>query len=421
MPKAWDRTAPDTPANASADLADIPAVYDYLVAQNGEWTQETNEFRTTWPTSPVWSVVNGPWRLQRFELDGTVTFVPNEHYSGPNRPYLDEFRQVPTNSDSEQFHTLEAGPRAPGGLQVGFVPHGLRPEAPEHYRLVPQHVYSIHYMLLNFSNPSVAGCLIKQPYIRQALQLVLDQDTAIRDIFHGHGFRTTGPVPAVPNIDRIGPDQESNPMGFDIDRARQLLADHGWDISRLPAVCVHPDRAGEGIAAGTRLSFTVRYATGRVALTQLMDQFRRDAAKSGIELRLQEVDGSVMVGQDHSNEGPDDRRLWELQCWNGGWVYYGHPTGEVLFRTGAGSNYGHYSDQKADELIDRTVVSDDLDTLYQYQDYIAEQVPVLWTPGFPLRLFAVDEHLHGFEPVNPYGMINPENWYYVSPTPSTAS
>jgi peptide/nickel transport system substrate-binding protein len=414
MPRAWDRTADDTPANASADLADIPAVYDYLVAQNGEWTQESNEFRTTWPSSPVWSVVNGPWRLKRVELDGAVTFVPNERYCGPNRPYLDEFRQVPISSDSEQYRLLQAGPRAPGGLQVGFLPHGLPAEPPEHYRLVPQDIYLINYMLLNFRNPTMAGQLIRQPYIRQALQLAMDQDTAIRDIFHGHGFRTTGPVPAVPASDLISPGRRSNYMGFDIQRARQLLADHGWDVSRTPAVCVRPDRAGAGIDAGTRLSFAVRYAQGRVALTQLMDQFRRDAAMAGIELRLREVNGSIMVGQDHSNEGPDDRYLWELQCWNGGWVFYGHPTGEVLFKTGAGSNYGHYSDPKADALIDATVVSDDLDALYEYQDYVAEQVPVIWTPGFPLRLFAVDNNVRGFEPVNPYGMINPENWYYVS-------
>lgn len=414
MPRAWDRTAHDAPADASADLADVPAVYDYLVAQNGEWTQETNEIRTTWPSSPVWSVVNGPWRLKRFDLDGTVTFVPNEHYCGPNRPYLDEFRQVPTKSDAEQYRQLQASPGAPGALQVGFLPHGMPAEPPEHYRLVPQEIYLINYMLLNFSNPTVAGRLIRQPYIRQALQLSLDQDTAIRDIFHGHGFRTTGPVPAVPDSDRISPGQRGNPMGFDIQRARRLLADHGWDVSRTPAVCVRPDHAGEGIDAGTKLSFAVRYAAGRVALTQLMDQFRRDAALAGIELRLHEVNGSIMVGQDHSNEGTGQRHLWELQCWNGGWVFYGHPTGEVLFKTGAGSNYGHYSDQKADELIDRTVLSDDLDALYEYQDYIAEQVPVIWTPGFPLRLFAVDNNLRGFEPVNPYGMINPENWYFVN-------
>jgi peptide/nickel transport system substrate-binding protein len=51
--------------------------------------------------------------------------------------------------------------------------------------------------------------------------------------------------------------------------------------------------------------------------------------------------------------------------------------------------------------------------LYEYQDYVAEQVPVIWAPGFPLRVFAVARKLRGFEPVNPYGMLTPENWYYV--------
>jgi peptide/nickel transport system substrate-binding protein len=28
-------------------------------------------------------------------------------------------------------------------------------------------------------------------------------------------------------------------------------------------------------------------------------------------------------------------------------------------------------------------------------------------------MFEVARNLHGVEPVNPYGLINPENWYYV--------
>jgi peptide/nickel transport system substrate-binding protein len=38
---------------------------------------------------------------------------------------------------------------------------------------------------------------------------------------------------------------------------------------------------------------------------------------------------------------------------------------------------------------------------------------VIFTPNFPIRLFEVASTLRGFEPVNPFGMINPENWYYV--------
>jgi peptide/nickel transport system substrate-binding protein len=206
-----------------------------------------------------------------------------------------------------------------------------------------------------------------------------------------------------------------DPMPFDPVRARKLLEEHGWDTSTTPAVCVRPGTgpgcAGEGVEAGDTLSFSMRYVEGKVALTRLMEQFTVDAAKAGIELRLEEVYGSVMIGEDHSPGESGER--WELNCWNGGWAFYGHLTGEMLFKTGGGSNFGAYSDPAADELIERTVTSDDLAALHEYQDYLAEQVPVVWTPGFPNRLFEVAKDLRGVEPVNPYGMINPENWYYV--------
>ena len=109
-------------------------------------------------------------------------------------------------------------------------------------------------MPLNFDNPSAAGQIIHQTYFRQALQHTLDQDTAIRDIYHGYGYRTNGPVPLVPDSDLVSPAQRGDPMPFDLDRARELLADNGWDTQQTPAVCVRPGTgpgcAGAGIAAG---------------------------------------------------------------------------------------------------------------------------------------------------------------------------
>jgi peptide/nickel transport system substrate-binding protein len=415
MPKAWDRTE-DGPANASSDVADIPAVYDYLVGQNGEWIEESNEIRTRWADSPVWSVVSGPWRLKSYTLDGVVTFVPNEHYSGPNKPHLDEFRQVQNDTDEDMYRRLQSGPDAPDGIQIGYLPYGLGLEPgslDDQYRVVPQDIYCVRYAPFNFRNQPKAR-FFEQTYIRQALQMCLDQEKAIRDIFHGYGYPTTGPVPASLGGDQLSPKQRTDPMRFDVDRARQLLTEHGWDCTVTPAVCVQPGTvpgtAGEDIEAGDKLSFTMRYVEGKAALTRLMEQFAEDAAKAGIELLLEPVYGSVMIGEDHS---PETAHLWELNCWNGGWAFYGHLTGEMLFKTGGGSNFGAYSDPKADELIDRTVVSDEIKAFHEYQDYLAEQIPVIWTPGFPNRLFEVARNLHGVEPFNPYGLINPENWYYV--------
>jgi peptide/nickel transport system substrate-binding protein len=418
MPRAWDRTADDRPANASEHVAEIPAVYDYLVAQNGEFTVEDNELRTRWPDSPVWSVVSGPWRLREFALDGTVTMVPNQNYSGPNKPHLDEFRLVPMESDEQEYAGLAAG-----DVQVGYLPFGMDLEPDTNplagrYRLVPQTIHLLHYMPINFANPTTAGRILNQTYFRQALQCVVDQDRAIRDIFHGHGYRTVGPVPAVPDSQHLSPTRRAATMALDVERARKLLSDNGWDVSRTPAVCVRPGAgpgcAGEGIPAGATLTLHLRYIAGRISLTRTVEQVVADAAGAGIEIVPQELFGSAMVAEDHGEAEPDNPHLWELQCWNGGWVFYGLPTGETLFKTDAGSNFGHYSDPRTDELIDRTVASDDIEAFHEYQDHLAEQVPVVWMPGFPLRVFAVAENLRGIEPVNPYGILTPENWYYVA-------
>lgn len=426
LPKAWDRTATG-PANASGDLADVEAVYDYLMAEQGDIIDEGNEHRTRWADSPIWSVVSGPWRLKSYTLDGVVTFVPNEHYSGPNKPHLDEFRQIPFSSDEEEYRRLENGPDGPDAVQVGYLPlsfatshtddpakGGANPLA-GHYTMVPQVAYCIRYTSLNFNNPTVVGKMFAQTYIRQALQCTLDQDSAVQDIYQGYAYRQNGPMPMLPVTDLVSPRQRGQawPLPFDPGRARKLLADNGWDTGVTPAVCVDPELAGEGIPRGTKLSFLLRYVEGRPALTRLMTKYRRDAATAGIELRLQEVYGSILVAEDAPCYPADDTPCrWEMCCWNGGWVYH-HPTGEILFRTDAGGNFGHYHDPVADELIERTVTTDDQDVLFEYQDYIAEQVPVIFNPNFPIRLFEVAAGLRGFEPVNPFGMISPENWYYV--------
>jgi peptide/nickel transport system substrate-binding protein len=434
MPKAWDRTA-DGPADATHDVGQAEAVYEYLMSQNGPPTAETNEYRVRWADSPIWSVVNGPWRLRSYTEEGVVTFVPNEHYSGPNKAHLSEFRQIQTLSDEQEYGLLEKGPVGPDAVQIGFLPlsFGTQPDGDpttggpnplgDAYRLVPQVVFCIRFIALNFGNTGMAGNLIRQPYLRQALQSCLDQDYGTREIYQGYGWRQNGPVPMLPASDLVSPRlrEGEGRWPFDPERARELLAANGWDVTVSPAVCVRPGtgpgEAGEGIPAGAELSLSLRYVEARPALTRLMEQFRIDAAKAGIELRLSEVYGSVLVAEDAPGPPtPEYPRTWEMSSWNGGWVY-NHPTGENLFQSGAGCNFSNYPDARADELIAASVTSDDLTDLYAYQEYIAEQVPVLFTPNFPLRLFEVASNLRGFEPINPYGMVNPENWYYVEETP----
>src|SRR5262249_20209118 len=60
MPPAWDKTASGT-ASCATKVSDCAAVYKYLDAQS--------KSLTTYVSSPLWSVVDGPWKLSAFNAD----------------------------------------------------------------------------------------------------------------------------------------------------------------------------------------------------------------------------------------------------------------------------------------------------------------------------------------------------------------
>ena len=82
MPAAWDRTA-SGPSSCATTVRDCATVYNYL---NGQ-----SQNMSTYATSPIWGIVDGPWKLSTFNSDGHITFVPNKSYSGPVKPTLSRF------------------------------------------------------------------------------------------------------------------------------------------------------------------------------------------------------------------------------------------------------------------------------------------------------------------------------------------
>ena len=67
---------------------------------------------TSYVCSPLWSVVDGPWKLSAFNADGHITFVPNTKYSGPVKPHLAQFQEVPFTTDSAEYNVLRSPPPA---------------------------------------------------------------------------------------------------------------------------------------------------------------------------------------------------------------------------------------------------------------------------------------------------------------------
>ena len=199
MPAAWDRTA-SGPSHCDTTVSDCAAVYNYLAGQAKDLT--------SYATSPIWSIVDGPWKLSAFNADGHITFVPNKSYSGPVKPKLAAFQEVPFTTDSAEYDVLRS-PSSSTKIDVGYLPDQDAPAKPANatvgsnplsgYTLAPLYPWGIDYYAMNYqSSDGDHGAIFKQLYFRQALAYLMNQAAIISGPLRGYGAPTVGPVAATP-------------------------------------------------------------------------------------------------------------------------------------------------------------------------------------------------------------------------------
>jgi peptide/nickel transport system substrate-binding protein len=422
MPAAWDRTASGASACATK-ITDCAAVYRYLDAKS--------RHLASYASSPIWGIVDGPWKLSTFNADGHATFVPNARYSGPVKPTLSKFEEVPFTSAAAEYHALRSPPASGQKIAVGYLPVADAPARPAGsslvrpgtnplpgYTLRPLYIWGINYFVMNFQSSTGNGPVIRQLYFRQALAHLLNQQTVIKGPLHGYGTPTVGPVGNTPVTKFLSPLLKSgNPFPFDPAKARSLLTSHGWKVSpKKVTTCVAPARCGPGINPGHRLVFNLPYAAGTSWIAQEMTQLQSTALLAGIKINLHpEPFGQVAalaVGNCKVARLPCN---WDLANWGSGWLFGPDfaPTGETLFKCGAIANSGGYCTPLNDALINKTLMSDNLSFMYRWQNFLATQLPVMFQPNGVYQLTEIVNNLKGVTPQSPTLSINPENWYFV--------
>ena len=420
MPAAWDRTA-SGPSNCATTVKDCTAVYSYLDAQSKNLSG--------YVSSPLWSVVDGPWKLSAFNADGHVTFVPNTAYSGPVKPKLSEFQEVPFTTDAAEYDVLRS-PSSASKIDVGYVPTedltakpanavvGANPLASS-YTLAPLYSWGINYYTVNFqSTVSDHAAIIKQLYFRQALAYLMNQAAVIQGPLKGYGTITVGPVgnnPVTPFLSATG--KAGDPFPYNPTKAKSLLTSHGWTV--VPGgttTCTNPSLCGPGITQGTALSFNFPYATGSAWIEAEMTQLQSNALALGIKLNLEPKPFNQVTALAAGNcvvaKIPCD---WDMANWGGGWSFAPDylPTGETLFVCGSIANSGGYCNKTNDAMIDQTLTSSNLSFMYSWQDYLAPQLPLMWQPNAVYYLAEVANNLHGVLPQEVTLNLTPEDWYFV--------
>jgi len=425
MPLAWDVTSLGAKAgsggcstdSAADHWAKCKAVYTFLTAQS--------KIASTYATSPLWSVVDGPWKLSSFNTDGDVTIVPNKSYSGTPKPQLSAIKFIPFTSDAAEYTALKTGQ-----VDIGYIPTQDLAQKPANsylpsvnplgssYYLEPFLDYGIQYSQPNFNNPQV-GYLVRQLYIRQAMQYAEDQPGISKQIWRGYATPDAGPVPNVP-ANQFEPAIEKEnggqgPYPYDPAKAKALLTSHGWSEVGGVMTCQDPSKCGKGITKGEQLKLTFVYSTGVAAATATYETIKSEESQVGIDVTLVGQSFNTIIGESApcAPMGPK----CNVQVFSyGGWGFDGpgfEPTGESLFATGAGSNSGNYSDPTMDKLIDETHTSNSLAVFDKYATYGAEQLPFMWVPEpEPFAVQAVSSTLKNVT-FSPLFTMFPEYWYFT--------
>ena len=400
-------------------MSDCKAVYTYLDSQS--------KSMSTYANSPVWGVVDGPWKLTAFNADGNATFVPNKSYSGPVKPTLSQFKEVPFTTEAAEYNVLRSG-NGSQKLSVGYLPTSDAPKKPANatvganpvpgYTLDPLYGWAINYFAPNIDSTTPEGQVIKQLYFRQALEYLINQEAVISGPLRGYGTVTVGPVGSNPVTSYLSSKgRQGDPFPYDPGKAKQLLSSHGWKVvPNGTSTCTNPSLCGAGVKQGQGLSFTLPYATGITWQSEEMTQLKSNASAVGIQLSLQPKPfNQVTAIGGGSCVATHASCAWDFANWGAGWIFAPdyEPTGETLFQSGSAANSSGYTSSQNDSLIQQTLTSSSLTPLYNWQDYLQTQLPEMWQPNGVYELTEIASNLHGVTPQAPTLNFTPENWYFT--------
>ena len=368
----------------------------------------------SYPTNPLWRVVDGPFALTQFTTSGFVKFVPNKSYSGTPKATIAALEELPYTSDSAEFNSLENGTLTIGYLPTQDLAQKASLERKNDYVFSPWYNYGTGFFPYNFTNQTT-GPLVSQLYFRQAFQSLVNQRQWIRDFLGGYGFIDNGPVPLYPAGDPfLSPLEAGRALyPYDPTRAVALLRSHGWKV--VPggtSACVHPGAApgecGSGISRGQSASITLYYDSVVTALTNEMEALQSVTQRvAGIAVTLKQVDVASLASILFNGCTPKTPcNNWSMGVFTaaGGYSYSPDylPTGGQLYGTGAGTNPGDYSSETADQLIAATHTAPDyaseLKDLFKYENYISENLPMVEQPAGLVQLTMYKRDLQGLVP-----------------------
>ncbi|HEY2574767.1 MAG TPA: ABC transporter substrate-binding protein [Streptosporangiaceae bacterium] len=411
---AWDKTSVSGAAgNNDETTAGAKAVWNFLQKQGSDMS--------TFTTNPLWKVVDGPWTLAGFASNADWEYVPNKHYSGPDKPVISRMNNLVYTTDTAELDALRSG-----SLQVGNLPLNDVQQIPalqsQGYSTATLNVPGVAMIVPNFYN-ATTGPMVRQLYIRQALEDLINRPQIVSKVYAGYADPGNGPVPLKAGGPWVSPLEKSGgPYPYSPSKAIALLKAHGWKVvpngtSTCQSPGSGPANCGAGIAAGQQFNLTLAYSSGQTTFNEQEAAIQSSEAQAGVKINLKSEPFNTLVstvGVCSASSHPTSTCGWQL-------VDFGYdpdnglyPSGESWFNDAGSNNQGGYSSPEMNNLINATEYGANPQTFYTYEDYAARQLPWLWVPDQSF-INVYKSNIAGYAPLNPFsGGLDPEDWYFTS-------
>lgn len=297
----------------------------------------------------------GPFRFVSWDHDVKIVLEANDDYFA-GRPYLDgiEYRVIPdpvTRLTEFEVGNLESVNQVPDEKY-----EDIKSRGPEFDGVLEEKpILHVFYLGMNPNKPP-----FDDVRVRRAFNHAVDKRAILDKIRKGRGKIAVGPLP--PGIPGYDPDLEG--YGYDPARARQLLAEAGYDP---------PSKLGT-------VEFWFNTSTGSDVNAKIAEVFQENLKVIGVDLNLNSVDWATYLDKVNRCEPPIMRLAWVGDYPDADNFLY------VLFHSSTigQANAACYSNPEIDRLLEQARELHDqperLRIYRQAQRQVVEDAP--WIPIF---------------------------------------
>jgi len=253
----------------------VPALESWMMGVIPKHLLQQEDLNTTtFLRSPIGS---GPYRFTRWKTGELIELTVNEDYF-EHRPFIDRYVYRVIPDQATLFLEVLTG----AVDWTGLTPLQFRRQTDgaylrTHYQKFQYPSFGFTYLGYNLDDARFSDIRV-----RRAFDLAIDKQAVIEGVLLGLGSSATGPFPK----ESWAYDPSITPTARDLQAARRLMADAGWE-----------DRNGDGVLErdGQPFAFTLLTNQGNEVRRQVAELVQRQLKELGVEMKIRIIEWSTFV------------------------------------------------------------------------------------------------------------------------------